>query len=283
MAYTPPKITISHASSVDTSSGVASVKIADIPPSQHVLTTAVPAIFPAQLQELRKGIDYNNLEDLLRKYAIPHEDANTRNFWPSSLLNDLMTLVRIHEELEDIRDEHRDLQAELNANLADEIHLGYRKIFAILCILDKGHLIVDFIEEGVKDSDLPLVDCVNTKPTDYELARKAAPTRSLACIKRLKSRHNRESFSRIQHRFNPAFLSLGIDSKSGRRDIRHEQYEPTLILPIEQRVRKDQGGYGMVSRVRINPRCHEFQNILGTVSVVDVPESMFRRLTVFHR
>jgi hypothetical protein len=193
-------------------------------------------------------------------------DHSIKDFWPPSILNAIVTRKRILEELVDIQEEHREMKEENIATLADEIHAEFRTIFAILCMCDKGYHITDFVEGSVKDIDLPLVPRIGTTSTDWDLARKNEPDKSLGCVRRLKTRHTREFFACLQHRFVPAYLSIEVDPESGQRNIRHERFEPTLILPFEERVRKDQGGYGMVSRVRIQPHCHGFHNVLKPVS-----------------
>ena len=269
MTTLPPEIKISGASSTDDSPSSPSDDDNQIPPrSQPIHTNPPTDLDLANLDTLARGSDYENVGHLLRIKEIHHEDRSTYSFWSLPLVNKIVTRARILEELKEYQDNHHELREESLPTLADEIYMEYRTTFAILCIIDKSYCILDFINEGVKDADLPLIPCLGSDPTNYVFARKESPSKQLHCLKRWKGRHDRESFGRMQHRFLPAFLDLEIDPASGRRNIRHEPFKSTIVLPIQGREDMNQGGYGVVSRVRIHPHCHNFRNILRPVRPV---------------
>jgi serine/threonine protein kinase len=218
----------------------------------------------AEINRLQRGKDYKNLDELLRDYGIPHENGKM-HFWPPSCLHVIMTKDRIMAELAALRHHHPELREEIIKDIAIDIWLNNRIVFAILCLLGKGQCIVDFIEHNITDMELPLVICTNMKASRHYLARKATPSVPLQCLEDWAT-NERESFNHMQYRLAPAYLDLELDPLSQRRTIRHETFSPTTILPFLELEAKDHGGFGTVSRVKIHRLCHGFCNILHPVS-----------------
>ena len=131
---------------------------------------------------------------------------------------------------------------------------SYRKIFAILLLIDRPSRIRSFIEEGVSDADLPLVKMPRTNRLQgcLELRRKNSHT-PLLCFKKWRG----STVARFEQRqwtvLAPFF------ARSNGKNNSHLELEPEEILPFTSwRVAADPGGFGQVYRVEIHPDHHAF-------------------------
>jgi hypothetical protein len=238
----------------------------------HEEVAQIPELRP---EAARKGIDYENLGVLLRKYSYPHYDANHDSFWSSDLLGRILTRERIVEELERYRRSHQCFRNRSSLSLAETILQGngnphgqspsgvqsrYLKIFAVLLLIDKGRLIDTFVDARVVDGDLPLVNCNTTEKCLSMLSRQQAPESPLACFDPWKL-HKREMFARWQHRLDIVFLGLAPSGK-----IQHRRLESRAVFPWIAYKSKGAGGYGCVYHAVAPPDCHAFTSVLGAVS-----------------
>lgn len=255
MEHPPPQITISPVSSRDTS--------VDYPDDPSIGLHDIPSE-DSPIKTRRKGVDYKDLDDLLRDVGIKHMDEiYTESFWSPKILGAVLTRERILEELLGLGNR---LEERAPDQLADEILFAFRIVFAILCLLGKGECIVDFIDDGVGDASLPyLVLCVTEREHRHVLARSSSPNIPLRCLQSWRPQ-DRKSFTQMQHRVTPAFLDLATDQTSGQKVVQHKQFESTVVLPFMECKQKEHGGYGIVSRVKIHPDCHGFCDILKPVS-----------------
>lgn len=121
----------------------------------------------------------------------------------------------------------------------------YRRIFAILVLLEKPLMIRRFLEDKVCDGDLPLTwheDRMYHRK-DYE---KKKP---LGCFEGWKPLLTK-GFDDTQWQVKAPYLSTGSDKK---RPIVHFVVQPNAILPLTIKDRVGEGAHGTVFKVRISP------------------------------
>ncbi|KAK3369772.1 kinase domain-containing protein [Lasiosphaeria ovina] len=136
----------------------------------------------------------------------------------------------------------------------------YKKIFAILVLIEKAASIVEFMDEGLHDGCLPLpkvpLDLVgNTSGWAFTFVRKDEGKNA---IQRLQSF---QGFSRMNHKNFDACqwaLLAPIFRRPHRQDVQLEYLHSQAILPFSEEEEVAQGGYGEVSRVVIHPDNHDF-------------------------
>ncbi|RWA13207.1 hypothetical protein EKO27_g1899 [Xylaria grammica] len=133
---------------------------------------------------------------------------------------------------------------------------SYRKIFAILTIIEKMDAILEFIRGGIHDGDLPFTKLeVDGKPGIFKLGRKlhdAKGAQPLKCFAGF-SLMNLINFEEYQW----AVLALIFD-RPRRKDVKHYYLEDQAILPFIQEQEVSGGGFGQISRVDIHPDHHNF-------------------------
>ncbi|KAM7205422.1 kinase-like domain containing protein, partial [Naviculisporaceae sp. PSN 640] len=132
---------------------------------------------------------------------------------------------------------------------------SFRKILAILLLIDRPSRIRQFVEEGVCDDNLPL-ELVRVR-NSWELRIKGEENRPLQCFK-VRGKRWRGStikaFERTQWHFLAPFF--GQDS---RRMALHFKVPDSAILPfIDWQDIGRQGSFSKVYRVRIHPDHHAF-------------------------
>lgn len=204
-----------------------------------------------------------SLHDTMRSRALRHADGEP--FWSEALLKDIFTSKRVLTFLKTPSKKNR-RPVELCSNgdrnelqtLASTIVRDYVKVFAMLTCIEKQNKFKDLLEAQVDDNSLPLSQVDNVKCL---IARADDPEIVLSCFQSWKTA-SRESFIRTQRRMNPAFLGLAKDGIT----IRHEIFDPHVLLPFLEDVDQHSGGYGVVAKVKIPADCHGFGNLLKSVS-----------------
>lgn len=139
---------------------------------------------------------------------------------------------------------------------------SYRKIFAILVILEKADQIEYFLEEGVHDGDLPLIR-VREKAMPAVLKRrcKSQGDEILCPLSCLSGFSLRDTMGFDEYQW--AVLAPVFERPS-RKDVRYYELEDQAILPfIEQSQPHEMchGGFGQVSKVKIHPEHHRFSKL----------------------
>jgi hypothetical protein len=160
----------------------------------------------------------------------------------------------LEEPLSDdnIRDYARDV---CRTELSDGTELSYRKIFAILVMLDRGWEIVLFVDEGICDAHLPLkavsVDGSGLPP---KMRLESHPDTDLACLRNF-GLMTHEYFAGFQWAMVSPFLARGK-----RRRAWFYQLSDRDVLPwTREELSVHQGGYGIISKVEIHPSHHNFK------------------------
>ncbi|KAK3294336.1 kinase-like domain-containing protein [Chaetomium fimeti] len=133
---------------------------------------------------------------------------------------------------------------------------SYRVTFAILVLLDRGWDIVFFIDGGICDKHLPLKAVpVNGRGSGLlsEIRLENDPNTRLSCLDHWLA-VNHDDFERKQWDMLAPFFSRGE-----RRNAWLYELPEKVVLPwTEENNAARQGGYGLVSKVKIHPNHHTF-------------------------
>lgn len=209
---------------------------------------------PQSLTDGLDDTDSSDLRSLLCKDAIRH--ADTKTFWSSKRVRDIITVPRIVEQLHKHGHSHDRAQS-----IAHKISGSCLQIFAALTWHEREGDIGAFLREGIVDSDLPFVRAeVKNAHLTCKIARRDQPSAPLACFSNW-SISAREFFLSEQHRFVPAVFGF----EPGTNTIRHMNYSPAVVLPLTQSKAIRDGGFGSVKEVEVHPDCHGFHDILHSV------------------
>lgn len=215
----------------------------------------------------RKGQDYKSLGHLLRQCSYPYAGNSNERFWPYTLLQQILTEERLVEEL---RVYERRFPSTYNSQTirdyavtilsAGKPNERYIKVFAILVLIGKGYYIHKFIQEGLCDEDIPLMNCRGQPDCDLMLARRSNPSVEIDCLSEWDF-HEREFFLKNQPFVDVVSLGLNPD-----RSVRHLKFDNPVILPWTLYRKKESGGYGDVYQAKAPARSHNFHNVLDSVS-----------------
>ena len=141
---------------------------------------------------------------------------------------------------------------------------SYRKMFAILVLIDRGWEIVYFVDEGIWDADLPLRAVPSAEegfPPKMRLERD--PHRDLDCMRDWKLLTH-GNFDKEQWTMISLFFGRG-----NKRSAWFFQLDAKDVLPwTKEWGAVHQGGYGFIHKVEIHPSHHNFQrnNVSNTIS-----------------
>jgi hypothetical protein len=234
--------------------------------------------------------DYKSLRKLLRKCEILHMDGE-RTFWPDKILRKIMTRERVIEELQKMQnsekyehlfEEHNvewyadhivpieDLAIDFANGVENGIEASpgaisngkdepkrYLKIFALLLLCQEKASVKGFIDAGVCDSDLPLMPCEGANKNEKcGFATWKQPKEKLSCFKGWKA-SIREQFSHYQYQLQIPYFGPPLDEK---QTIRHAKFRKRTILPWIDKKDVVEGGYGVVSCIRIHSASHGFHD-----------------------
>jgi hypothetical protein len=146
----------------------------------------------------------------------------------------------------------------------------YRKIFAILVLMNKVASIFDFIREQVSDEDLPLLQYIPPEemPGDaLQLRRRNDATSPARCFAGWRNYHVRAFFGDQWAMVAPFF------ARGDRRSVRHYLLADGDIMPFTYDSRDEsgpggqgtleRGGFGEVFKVRIHHDHHNFEGKNG--------------------
>ncbi len=132
----------------------------------------------------------------------------------------------------------------------------FLKIMAILCLIDQPSKIRAFVQEGVCDSDLPLVWVPATpKPTERsELRPRRDLGRQLKCFERWKPVAI-DMFEQRQWAVLAPFFGRDLRAQM---QVPHYYLPNRIVLPFSERRDHDNGGFSDVYMVKIHPEHHDF-------------------------
>jgi hypothetical protein len=232
---------------------------------------------PAPTSSTGDNKDNISLERQLRSSQIEHQDGN--NFLSAKDISKILSREKIASELE-----RHQLSKEISVDVIcpkepemkpSQPRKGqtYLRIFALLLLLEREDEIIQFVKDGVCDGTLPVVPC---RGTQHDLCLRSAPNEPLGCFKKWKT-CEREYFDNWQYRVSVPFFAPQHGSGSNGMTTPHYTFDDRTVLPWCARDMKAplsphstplserNGGYGTVLCVRMDPRCHGFQEILDKV------------------
>ncbi|KAK4663675.1 hypothetical protein QC763_610490 [Podospora pseudopauciseta] len=230
--------------------------------------------------------DRKSLQTQLFQSLHPLDDEEKeKGFIPIDLLPLLITEESVYKELSGpLRETHdektirryaRKICAETTENSIEGDKpktktITFRKIFAILVLVEKSSSITKFLKENINDSDLPLVRVSNpTRPGEYDLRCSRERDKQLKCF--------RGSWSPLQIRNFASwqFVTLApFFAKSELyKEVEHYVLQDGIIMPFltdpnKQAISNDPfvdsqqeellGGGGRVFRAILHPDHHSF-------------------------
>lgn len=255
--------------------GVEAIDFASISMLSKGLSTDV-----LDLQQLDAGLDLSpwslplvdeansSLKDRLNA-ALTRGDGG-RLFIPDNALKNIMSSHNVFEELQ--KHYFSDMTATDLQKLAGQISIkdshgtitscGLLRTFAVLILLDRAHLALNFSREGLSDAALPLTKFAAANRADgqapFELRRQDAPDCHLSCFDGW-AQNDIEAFEKLQWRVVVPIFS----------DTPKQQFldlEDQAVLPyIESWENKEhdhfKGGNSEVWKVKIHDAHHTFQNL----------------------
>lgn len=193
--------------------------------------------------------DSQKLGNLLR---IHNESRSEPKYWTEKELRYVLSRSRIT----------RALGLESQRDKADTILTKNIRTLAILALMEKLKYLDEFLKINITDEDLPLVKCTD-HPTESQISLRTATNLPLTLFEHWKV-HTRESFLKLQYGLCPPLLRM----KLGQRNADHEDYLEHTIMPWTSPLsEKEVGGYSQVFEVDIHPDCHDFHEILDSLSV----------------
>ncbi|KAG6366218.1 hypothetical protein INS49_000394 [Diaporthe citri] len=181
------------------------------------------------------------MEELYRAQCI---NASGKDFLPAGALKEVITPEVVRSALQGSQ---ADVQL---CEYAEKICGSYRKIFAILVLVDMVHRIPDFMRCDLDDTCLPMPD---TGMRNGE----ALPTPLLEdeawmTVTRTWRRRDIDQFKTYQWRvLAPAFTAQDPEYRLC----------PSHVLPFVESHEQAEGAFGTVYRVRIHPDHHDFGNL----------------------
>ncbi|RDL36222.1 uncharacterized protein BP5553_06834 [Venustampulla echinocandica] len=215
------------------------------------------------------------LDELLRKYEIEGADDPNAGFWTLKLLHHILSEDRILAELKTYKLGNAETYLKSIRPPANQ-HIGpttqtYLVTFALLVLLERGDEIGKFIQDKVSDQNLPLIRHEATIKGKVNLCHKTLPNHPLVCFQGWKT-HEKEAFERNQWRLLVPYFDLDGNFKA-----KHSTFDDRTILPRCKRGEhspsssshpsQGEGGYAVVSCIKIHPSCHGFDDVLLKICV----------------
>jgi len=172
------------------------------------------------------------VQSILYERALHNKDND--RFWPELILNEILTEIVIADLLciDDV--------------LANKIATHHRKVLAILILHEREEEIQLFIDENVRDEDLPL---------SWDSSQQTRP-----CFSKWR-KFELDSFRNTQYEMIPLFLDFEGDGTT----VRQINLEPKFVLPFLTEESSGAGGYSEVNKVVIDARSHGFDRALKSV------------------
>jgi hypothetical protein len=135
-------------------------------------------------------------------------------------------------------------------DVADNISRSAPKLFAILVCLTKGHLMLEFLEEGINDTHLPFERTDKRgNSINFKLCSKNHPKHPIKCMENW-DQGDIINFYRDQWCVLAPVFDRG-------EDVLHQDLDDNCILPfLEDNERSDKarkGGFGFVWEIVIHP------------------------------
>ncbi|KAK3400005.1 hypothetical protein B0T20DRAFT_373193 [Sordaria brevicollis] len=228
----------------------------------------------------RKSLQDRLFEALQRKNRTT---PLAQGFFPTTALSTIITVRTVKKELQEqrsLKNYNRDRISQFaqmictetpcktsNSNENGDV-ISFRKIFAILVMLDQVPAIVRFLKTNVNDLDLPLEAMYRSHGGLYDLRRRKAPSERLKCFPKhwgslLLSRFEEMQWATLA----PWFGKARASSETG---VLHYRLHDKTVLPFlgdcdegPEEENEFAGGGGRVFKAKIHPGHHTFHNKQG--------------------
>lgn len=216
------------------------------------------------------------LRDELCDARIEWPEGSFRYFIAVDDLNQLITADSISAELRSVEFSSNEAPKEL----VDKILKFAQNLFAILVCLERGDHIVEFLKEGIDDTDLPFVRSDKTaKPGHFKLCSKKTPDRPIRCMSDW-DQTSINDFGRDQ------WLSLAPIFEYDD-DIKHYELDDNCVLPwVEDDERSDraiESGFGSVWKIAIHPAHQRIHRTMGPKVQLLIPRQNWNVLMALQR
>lgn len=210
------------------------------------------------------------LEQQLRSAVCQHIHKESKGFLPLDKLKELVIEQSVAIALKEcmphmsLDDAQFYAQTICLGSLRNPLQSSFRRIFAILAMIQQPQEVLTFIENNITDHELPLLKVRGEKRGRFELRRRFQPHRTLECLDKW-SPFWIDSFEGCQWMMLSPFFSWG-----NRRTVRTYFLADQTILPFiedsshEVSIEDDedfQGGHGSISKVKIHPAHHDFHHM----------------------
>ena len=226
--------------------------------------------------ELDSSQEHLALQDRIFE-ALVRVQEEKKGFLPRVHLSNLVTEDCVFRELSEILSDkyHPSQIREYSRKICKEIPQprddddyrpprikSFKKIFAILVLIEKTTSIGKFLEEDVNDQDLPLVKSERGHSgARFDLRKPRLRDQTLECFRNW-SQFNVRAFEEWQWVTVAPFFHRGF-----RKDVQHFPLQDSVMLPFTADSRRNkqtelqtvhEGGYGRVFKVNIHPDHHNF-------------------------
>ncbi|SCV57495.1 uncharacterized protein FFB14_15171 [Fusarium fujikuroi] len=214
--------------------------------------------------------EIESLEQQLRGAICQHAHKESKGFLPLDKLNEIViedsVSVALRECMPNLSHDDAQFHAKMICPRSQRNHRepSFRRIFAILTIIQQPQEVFAFMENNITDLDLPLVKVRGEHKGRYELRRKFQPNRPLEGLDKW-SPFLIDSFEGCQWMMMSPFFSW-----ENKRAVRTYFLADQTILPFIEDSSRDvdmeddedfQGGHGSIFKVKIHPAHHNFHHI----------------------
>lgn len=211
-----------------------------------------------------------SLEQQLTRALCQHAHKESKGFLPLDKLHELVVEDSVAEALTtyipglSLDDARSHAQEICPRSMRDPLQPSFRRMFAILVMIQQPQEILTFVRHNIADHDLPLVKARSSTKGVHELRRKTQPHKTLECLWAW-SPFLVNSFEEYQWTLLSPFFSRG-----SKGTVRFYPLDDQTILPFVEDSSRDasieddedfQGGHGSISRVKIHPSHYDFHDI----------------------
>jgi hypothetical protein len=188
------------------------------------------------------------LYENLSSAASRPNDYSGEPFWTLPALRRVLNLEETSRVL-GLRLDYRD---STNTTLAKRVHDRSIRIFAILVMIEAAEAIFDFIENDVKDDDLPIPDTILLGGKDE------IPLR-FSFIRRWSRTRRALFFQRQWQVLTPVFTYQEVPV--------HYSFDHRVILPWIKKESRAAGAFDVIQRVTIDPDSYHFASPKVSTSI----------------
>ncbi|RMJ17572.1 hypothetical protein CDV36_002766 [Fusarium kuroshium] len=155
------------------------------PDHEPPLASSQPIWWQDTSPMLRKS---ESLEQQLTRALCQHAHKESKGFLPLDKLHELVVEDSVTEalityipglSLDDARSHAQEI---CPRSLRDPLQPSFRRMFAILVMIQQPQEILTFVRHNIADHDLPLIKARNSNKGAHELRRKTQPHKTLECL-----------------------------------------------------------------------------------------------------